>query len=317
MSIKRLLVKARENGVLGTVHRLRDTPRIRRAAPVPTRSAGVMDENIPLVYCLCGTGSVTEALWSLTSFYRFADVDWPLTIHGDGSLTPADIELLQTHFPNVSIIRRAEADRLMEPILAKYPHCRALRNKHVFGLRLMDSEQLSVARSRINIDTDVLFFRPPTELIEAALRHDEPNIFNRETGAQGYAIKGEALHEFTGLPVPDEINAGLSILRKGTFPLAELEEMLARGAEAWDTYLQEQTLTAVSSVRRAGERGVRFLSDKYQCDSAAALVDGAVARHYYILARRLYYLQGMRKLVAEGHLERWCQPVTSPGVAVA
>ncbi len=308
MSLRTILAKARHNGLRGTVLRLLDTPRILSAAPVRTRPADDIDESVPLVYCLCGTRSVIEALWSLTSFYRFAEVDWPLTLHGDGTLSDVDCRRLRRHFPQVSIIHRAEADRIMQPILSKYPHCRALRDKHVFGLRLMDSEELSVARSRINIDTDVLFFRKPTQLLEAALKHDEPNCFNREDGAQGYAIKGEALDAVAGRAVPAEINAGLSVLRKGTFPLAELEELLAAGAAEWDSYLQEQTLTAVCSVRRAGERGVRFLSERYQCNGVPALVDGAIARHYYILARRLYYLQGLRLLVASGQLERWCEP---------
>lgn len=308
MQFRVILEKARRNGLRGTVRRLLDKHKILHAAPIRTRPADKIDENTPLVYCLCGTRSVIEALWSLTSFYRFAEVDWPLTIHGDGSLTTADIEMLVRHFPAVCIIRRSQADHIMQPILSKHPHCRALRDKHVFGIRLMDSEELSVARSRINIDTDVLFFRKPTELLEAALKHDDPNVFNRERGAQGYAIKGDALNEFAGCPVPAEINAGLSILRKGTFPLAELEDLLAHGAAQWDSYLQEQTLTAVCSVRRAGERGVTFLNDRYQCDGDAKLVDGAVARHYYILARRLYYLLGMRKLVSEGYVEQWRKP---------
>jgi hypothetical protein len=314
MALKQIIVKAREHGPMGLVHRVLDTRRIGRAAAIRTRPADKIDESIPLVYCLCGTRSVTEALWSLSSFYRFAEVDWPLTIHGDGSLTGEDVATLKRHFPNVCIVRRADADRVMQPILEKYPHCRALRQKHVFGLRLMDSEELSVARSRINIDTDVLFFRKPTELLEAALAHDEPNVFNRENGAQGYALKGEALDEFTGRPVPAEINAGLSVLRKDTFPLADLEETLATGAKDWDSYLQEQTLTAVCSVRHAGDRGVRFLGERYQCNSQPQLVKGAAARHYYILARRLYYTQGLRKLVADGHLQRWCEPAPKAGV---
>ncbi len=313
MSIRQLLVKAKHNGVRGTLHRLLDTPKIRQASPIHTGRGDRIDENVPLVYCLCGTRSITEALWSLSSFYRFAKVGWPLTIHGDGSLTAADVATLKRHFPNACIIRRADADRVMQPILEKYPHCRALRKKHVFGLRLMDSEELSVARSRINIDTDVLFFRKPTELLEAALAHNEPNVFNRENNAEGYALKGEALNEFTGRPVPPEINAGLSVLRKGTFPLADLEELLADGAKDWDSYLQEQTLTAVCSVRQAGARGVRFLGERYQCNSDPQLVKTAVARHYYILARRLYYTQGLRKLVADGHLQRWCEPAPKAG----
>ncbi|MFG0252009.1 MAG: hypothetical protein ACF8NJ_03955 [Phycisphaerales bacterium JB038] len=317
MSMRELLVKAKHNGVRGTVRRLLDTPKIRQAAPIHIQPGDRINEDVPLVYCLCGTRGIVEALWSLTSFYRFADVDWPLTIHGDGSLTAADIETLKGHFPNVCIIRRAEADRVMQPILEKYPHCRALREKHVFGLRLMDSEELSVARSRINIDTDVLFFRKPTELLEAALAHEEPNVFNREDGAQGYAVKGEAIDSYAGRPVPPEINAGLSVLRKGTFPLADLEDLLAQGAKSWDSYLQEQTLTAVCSVRHAGERGVRFLGEVYQCNSRPALAPEAAARHYYILARRLYYLQGLRKLVAEGFLQRWREPAPMREVAHA
>ena len=117
--------------------------------------------------------------------------------------------------------------------------------------------------------------------------------------------------------MPDEINAGLAILRRGTFPLDELEDLLVGGAEHWDTYLQEQTLTAVCSVRRAGDRGVVFLPERYQCDDRRPLISDAVARHYYILARRLYYTQGLRRLVREGYVKQWSKAASDAKVSGA
>ncbi|MCK4872329.1 MAG: hypothetical protein KAS72_06360 [Phycisphaerales bacterium] len=315
--MKTLLVKLREHGVMGLARRLLDTPRIALAAPIMTQPADAPDERSPAVHCMCGRAGVIEAIWSLTSFYRFAEVDWPLVIHGDGSLRPTDVEMIHKHFPRADVITRTQADAAMQPILEDHPHCRLLRSRHVFGLRLLDSEQLCLKRTRINIDTDVLFFRKPTELLDLAVQHDEPNVFNREVGAAGYAVKGEAIAAVAGRPVPDEINAGLAILRRGTFPLDELEDLLAAGAEHWDTYLQEQTLTAVCSVRRAGDRGVVFLPERYQCDDRQPLVFDAAARHYYILARRLYYAQGLRWLVREGHVEQWSKAVSGVKVSGA
>ena len=309
MSVGSLLVKLRKHGVMGIAHRIMDIPQIYKVSPVETLSEKHVDENIPQIYCLCGKKSITEALWSLISFYRFSGVNWPLAVHGDGTLTTEDIRILQKYFPYSKIITKQEADEIMMPILRDYPLCRELRKRHVFGLRLMDSEKLSISRTRVNIDTDVLFFDRPDELLKAATEHDQPNVFNREAGAEGYAIKGDDLVQFAGCNIPPEINAGLSVLRKDTFVLSELEEMLESGACSWDTYLQEQTLTAICSVRKAGKKGITFLSEKYQCDTSQKLNEDAVARHYYILVRRQYYTEGLRRLVKGNYIQEWRSPM--------
>ena len=94
---------------------------------------------------------------------HFSDI--AVVTHDDGSLTDEDKALLITHVNGIKIIDKAAADEKMTAILADYPHCRALRTRIVNSLELLDNIVLAKTEKTINMNSDVLFFKRPDELI--------------------------------------------------------------------------------------------------------------------------------------------------------
>jgi hypothetical protein len=68
---------------------------------------------------------------------------WAPFIHEDGSFTEADVARLQENFPDARIIRRAEADRVLEEALTAFPACRENRRKHNWFLKNFDTNGIS------------------------------------------------------------------------------------------------------------------------------------------------------------------------------
>jgi hypothetical protein len=90
---------------------------------------------------------------------RFSSEPINLLIHDDGTLTRADREKLMARVTGAGILSREEADSFVQPLLKRYPKCRAYRELHPFALKLIDmalmqSEELAYC------DSDVLFVRP-------------------------------------------------------------------------------------------------------------------------------------------------------------
>src|SRR5882672_12559147 len=87
--------------------RRRYLPCITQAAPIPA-GAGEIE-----VHMLLHHKRVYEGLWSLYSFASLTGRSCRIVIHDDGSLTPADLELLDRVFPGLRVIKRAFADEAL------------------------------------------------------------------------------------------------------------------------------------------------------------------------------------------------------------
>ena len=93
--------------------------------------------------------------------------DIAVFVHDDGSLTEEDKALVRSHIDGIRIIDRAVADRwfddqIKDPFLAK------VRSSYTSYLKLFDPTLVSDKRRIIIVDTDTLFLRRPSAVIEWA-----------------------------------------------------------------------------------------------------------------------------------------------------
>jgi len=249
-----------------------------------------------------------NVLWSLKSFYHFSGADYPLFLH-DGGLGDAHITCLRDHFPDATIVSKAQADELVEPTLRarNLARCVECRHKSVMARKFFDFYMPSTADRVIAIDSDVLFFSKPTELLHADPMHR--NRYNLDPESF-YALKKEKLKELTGLDVPARINAGLSVVWRSSIDLPRVEEWLGYPGMLDSAWLVEQTLHALVGA----VAGVTMLPESYLVSTRPGLPAGIVAKHYPGFYRPLLYQEGMRELKGRGLLQA-LQPSNLTGVA--
>ena len=99
--------------------------------------------------------------------------DITVFVHDDGSLTEEDKVLIRSHIDGVHIIDRAVADRrfndqINDPFLAK------VRSSYTSYLKLFDPTLVSDKRRIIIVDTDTLFLKRPSVVIEWAAKGGLP-----------------------------------------------------------------------------------------------------------------------------------------------
>ena len=255
------------------------------------------DDNSCEIHVLTSAEDWINLLWALRTFYHYSRSRFALCIHDDGSLGETACGHLRRIFPNARLIRRAEADRHIGPLLARYPRCQSFRTNHALALKVFDFAAFLKADRMCLLDSDILFFAHPSALLtligDSSVRH---NSLNKDWG-HGYTIEQDVLQTLLDFELPPLINSGLGLIHRGSIDFDWVEEFLALPGILSHSHQIEQTLIALCSARF----GFAMLPPEYdvRLDTPAP---GAPSRHYTGPIRQLMYREGIRRLVKGGFL---------------
>lgn len=255
-----------------------------------------MDDGRCEMHVLTSSDDWLNLIWALKSFYRVSSPPCALCIHDDGSLSAEHIDTLAKHFPVARIVSRAQADNEVSPTLANYPRCRAFRETNHLALKIFDFRHYLKSKRMLLLDSDVLFFREPTELIRRI--HDpvySRNTVNRDIRS-AYTVDAAAARSFVGVDLIEQFNSGLGVIQRASLNLDWIEEFLGMpGITTGHFWRIEQTLFALCSARY----GVELLPPEYDVRLEKG-INGTPARHYVGAIRHLFYSEGIRALVKQG-----------------
>jgi len=274
--------------------RLRIQRAILSTPPVFTSSSGAEEVRV-----LTWKRDWINLTWALKSFYMFSGARLPLYIH-DGGLRAEDQAALLAHFPKAFLVSRTDADSRVENILQSrgLSRCLLYRRRNPTTLKLLDFFLLSSARTIVSIDSDIIFFRRPSELIDGCC---PPNRYNRDE-SYFYTLSLEELkHRFGFLPV-SHINSGLSRLSRESIDFNAVETCLQDQDLFDDQWVTEQTLHALCSNPYPPE----LLPASYVVSTRPGLPTDLVCKHYPGAGRYLLYEEGMRYLVDAGFCRKLC-----------
>jgi len=243
----------------------------------------------------------TMAFWALKSFYHYLGERPPLVVHDDGSLAEESVRLFHGHFPGCTVIRasQADADPRLRDALKALPLCELWRFRCDFQLakKLFDFPCLSAEPFIVGIDSDILFFRQPVEILECS-----------RAAAPFMTSDYQDAYEFDAPELIPRLNTGLFGLRRDAFDFRLVETLIeswvdaapARRFQFWKGWL-EQTLLACLFSRSPGRR-VLDLST-YQI-SSMLIGDRTVSQHFVKDgSRSAFYHWGLRRLDEAGFLK--------------
>lgn len=243
----------------------------------------------------------TMAFWALKSFYYHLGERPLLVVHDDGSLTPESFRLFYDHFPGCTVIRadQADEDPRLRDALSSLPLCELWRFRCDFQLakKLYDFPCFSAEPFIVGLDSDILFFRKPAEILEC-VRASMPFMMSDYQDA----------YEFNTVDLLPRLNSGLFGLRRDDFDFRLVETLLqssvdaspARRFQFWKGWL-EQTMLASLFSRSAGRR-VLDLS-QYQI-SSMLISDRTISQHFVNDgSRSAFFNWGLRRLDETGFLK--------------
>jgi hypothetical protein len=233
-------------------------------------------------------------LWALVSFYEFSRCTLPLMIYDDGTVPGSAREQILKVFPNASIIDRRSADTVVPNALSAYPNCLRFRNAQPCARRIVDLPVLCGTRRILMLDSDILFLKPPEELVEH-LQSREPGQFVFERDMQhAYFASGDEIRDWFGVEVSPRANCGIMLADVSDFKYELLERWLGRGGFERHPWA-EQTLWSMY----AGRGRTTFWGKEYDVSSSPEIDPGIVLKHYIKPIREFIYTDGIPHIRAK------------------
>lgn len=283
------LRELQQEGFVQAWRRWQVQKQILRTTPILTEPTGEVEVRV-----LTWRRDWVNQIWALKSFYHFSDLRLPLFIH-DGGLSECQRCRLMDHFPNATLIGSDQADTFVTQELTRrgLNRCASYRRVNPASRKLFDYAIYSRGRRIIGIDSDIVFFARPDEL----LRDDGVSRFNCDM-QYAYSLESTELDKLCGRAVPPYINSGLFAIDLGSIDLSAVEAWLGNEVLYSNRWVTEQTLHAMLAARGR----VELLPASYRVDTKAGLPPGIVCKHYPGFERPLLYTEGMPQVKELGVL---------------
>lgn len=246
----------------GMIHRYLKRDPIRRT--LDSRAQLKMEESAYTLPPLpdFGTGTPLDIhfltgkhFWYQTCFCAYSmaqqgQVNLRPIIYDDGTLEPDHQAEFQRIFPTVEIVSRTEIySRLEENLPAhQFPALRQRRLTYP-NLRKLTDIHIGSSGWKLVLDSDMLFFRPPTLLLEWVRSPHSPCHMVDINTAYGYSAS--LMATLAGTPIPERINVGICGLQSEALDWDELEFWCKTLIEQEGThYYQEQAMIAMLMARQ-------------------------------------------------------------------
>lgn len=257
-------------------------------------------ENQCELHMLCGHRDVDMGVWASWSIMRFMDGRARLYVHSDGSLTEEDEKFWKGIIGEVVFISRQDSDRKVEQALAsKTTHLYPWRCTNWASAQLVDVHFYGEAPNLLILDSDVLTFQPPTELIEALGKSAREFRWCLDL-RDAYSATPEVLQEVTGIRMPPQLCAGFLVSpRLGIEDFLALDEQMKRiDADPRVSVGHFWSCQTYYGIVAGGLPGSRPLPDTYS-NSAGKTTDRQVLRHYVGIprVRFRYYSEGLARIL--------------------
>jgi hypothetical protein len=249
-------------------------------------------QSVP-VHVLTGKSDWQLCAWMLASWFTATEETWRVVIHDDGTLPEEARSVLKKLFKTARFISRDEADAKMDRVLAAHPLCHDYRNKHPLALKIFDMAQHCDSDRFIVLDSDVLFFSHPREIVQWAMGRSEDCWFNEDVDEGSLITKQHALDDL-GVKLWSRVNSGLCLLAKAALDLDFCERALGETSilkgHIWRV---EQTLFALCASR-FGKGGL--LPKTYEVSLGKTASTDCISRHYVGAVRDRFYGEGLHRL---------------------
>ena len=160
------------------------------------------------IHMLCCKRDLDMGIWASWSMMRFLA---ELFVHSDGTLADADTNDWRRIVGRVTLIHREQADNASrELLLPNAPTVHRWREIHWASPQLIDVHCFGKAPQILVMDSDVLTFMPPDEVIEALQSNNSRFGWSSDL-LDAYSASPGLLREITGVTVPAGLCAGFLV----------------------------------------------------------------------------------------------------------
>ena len=243
-----------------------------------------------------------NGIWTIMSFAYFARQPFRLVMLQDGTVPECAWDHFKQLFPGVVIADRESLRPEVEKRLgAVSPTIVGMWESGEYCTlpKVVDSWILAKNKTIVTLDSDVLFFDCPKELLDPSLVEDQIAIYNYinyDGGSRNthYSHDAEELEHGTGISLPYDFIIGLGRVNLEYFDWELCEKVLANYPPKGP--VKHFTIDQSIMGLWASVHGFSHLDKNRYSVTPVKTLDGVMGRHYISKTRDLMYVEGMRTL---------------------
>ncbi len=171
------------------------------------------------LHMICQEEDVVMAEWAIRSFLKYSELCPKIIIHDDGTITKDSARMLESKFSNLKVLFKSEALKMLEDHKDFQGKIREFRvNGHNVLIQLIDILLLSDTAKVMIMDSDILFFHKPQEIINFVNGQvDCDALISRQPGSydlminNDYADKYHIYERQAGF-----MNSGMAVFKKAS-----------------------------------------------------------------------------------------------------
>lgn len=244
------------------------------------------------MHMLFGKRDFLMAVWSLASFYHSSTIRGALYLHSDGTLGSAHRATLLRLFPHAVFADARDVVASHKDFFDAHEDLKDFRTKYTKfqAKKLLDPYLVSKSQLRLILDSDMLWFKDPTELkvsVEAGV--PRPLMMSDRTGAGGRSY----VTFKDGTRITEDVaacNSGVVLYKKDQFNLVAFSAYLARVDYLQSKFTDQACYATILQPELLPE-------DRYLIKGA--LTERVVLRHYTNPSRAKFYCYGLNFLARD------------------
>lgn len=262
---------------------------------IPKRKLGGVE-----IHSTINSDSVSYYIVMVLSLWHYSGYKIPIITHDDGTLSSDDIDLLVSKIPGIKIIRLHEADLRVFKKISRYPlvtACRlAPKYKHHL-INLIDIFLFASTDKIIYVDSDILFYSYPTELIQWVQSKMSDTIVFLNDCDSVYTINEQMCKKYFHCGYIPKFNMGILGIYKKYFDLDKIENFLKiiKRIGSLQKLYRDQTYWMIFTNKYV-ERFIR-LPASFNISLNPQITPKTICCHYVTPVRYKIYADAIRLLI--------------------
>lgn len=253
------------------------------------------DDGLP-VHFLTGKNYLYQTLFCIHSLTKVASEKFKFILVDDGSFDKAMIAQIEKQLPGSKIVTKKNIANNLDKYLPEstYPCLRQKRKIYPHLKKLTDIHTIPGDNWKLVMDSDMLFWKRPMEVISWYKNPTQPVYMLDCTESYGYSK--QLMQELSGNPIPDLLNVGIIGQKSADIDWIKLENWIKTLEEKEGTsYYLEQALTAMLI---GNKKSIILNADLYKVNPVIINDSTPVLHHYVDLSKKIYYTKAWKKVLS-------------------
>lgn len=246
------------------------------------------------VYFLTGKNYLYQTLFCIRSLVKLSNEEFHFILVDDGSFDSTIVAQIQKQLPDCTIVLQTEVDKNLQQHLPphQYPHLHQKRKVYPHLKKLTDIHTLTGSNWKLVLDSDMLFWDTPHEIIQWLQKPEQP--IHMVDCVESYGYSKQLMEKLSGHPIPSLLNVGAIGLNSAEVNWSAVDNWVNTLEEKeGSSYYLEQALTAMLIGE---QKSIVLDKDKYKVNPS--LRDTTALHHYVDLSKKYYYTQAWKKLIS-------------------